>query len=414
METFNKFASNQGKRITISDLLEFISKNSKEIKNIDVVDSSSSDTQNESDDDAILNDVLETGEVGKIKILPTNLDQLFKKFSDRFLHMGALHNLDDKSKLDISYFTSVFYCLRYSFSSLSVDEQRVFMNRFFEGFRKGISMGYFEEFGYNKLKWNKVEIVKQVCDLAMTKCVMRYFADYLCVNIFILDVTDDTFYYTGGDFIPYKKNIFLLKQEHYEPLITEKGRIFNVGDDVMKHIIENKEFVQLFNLNYKETKDVKTFSFTVVEEDLSRYIDMKQFECVKVPEDINGYDESNCSDEEVTSDSSEAEEIRDIKPVKKVTTKSSKSKSSDDNESDTQSESDIKTETSMNVEKLANPMKVPLNITSKSKLLDVQAAAKKVGISIVSSGKNKTKDVLYKEIMQLMNKNDVKRVKGKK
>jgi hypothetical protein len=409
METFNKIAPNQGKRITISDLLEFISKNSKEIKNIDVVDSSSSDTQNDfDDDDAILNEVLETGEVGKIKFLPPNLDQLFKKFSDRFLHMGALHSLDDKSKLDISYFTSVFYCLRCSFSSLSVDEQRIFMNRFFEGFRKGISMGYFEEFGYNKLKWNKVEIVKQVCELAMTKCVMRYLADYLCVNIFILDITDDTFYYTGGDFIPYKKNIFLLKQEHYEPLITEKGRIINAGDDIMKHIIENKEFVQLFNLNYKETKEVKTLSFSVVIEDLSRYIDMKQFESVKVTEDINGYDESNCSDEEVTSDSSETEEIRDIKPINKVTNKPAKSMPSDDNESTDQSENN---DTDSDVEKIGDTKKVSTNITSKSKLSDVQAAAKKMGISITASGKNKSKEVLYKEITHLMKTTDVKRVK---
>lgn len=392
METFNKFTTKEEKRITITDLLEFINTNSKQIKNIDVVESSSASSSDDFDTDADtkLNDVLEVGKAGKLKFLPPNLSQLFTKFSNRFLHMGTLHNLDDTSKFDISFFTSVFYCLRYSFSSLDIDEQRIFINKFLEGFRKGISMGYFEEFGYNKLKWNKVEITKQVCDMVLTKCVMRYFADYLCVNIFILDITDDTFYYTGGDFIPYKKNIFLLKQDHYEPIITEQGRSFNAGDDVIKHILANKEFVQVFNLNFRE-KNGSANSFVIVVEDLSRYIDMTQFKIVdkkSTTENINGYDESECHDESANSTNSSC----------------SDDGSTDDSSIDSDSETD-------NIQDIP---KIPQSITIKSKLLDIQAVAKKLGITVSVSGKNKTKDVLYKEIMHHSINTDSKKPKGKK
>ena len=325
-------------RISIEDVISYINTNKKEIDNIGIIsvsqktdkkkefqiyDENKCDSENKSEVE-IETSILEINHVQKIKTLPQHLKSLFGDFISEFIHMGVISKIDDESNKNISFFSSILCCLKQSFNELSIPDQKKYLIKFFDEIKQNIFYEGFTKFKYAQLKWDKNSIHNDISLQLVTKYIIRYIADYFHINIFLLDLVNDVTYYTGGDFIPYKKNIFLLRydNDHFEPLFTAKSKYMTSGDEIIKHLIKNKEYVQTFNLNNK--KDSIPLIFLPIEEDLANYIDLSKIDygIKKANEDnkeeiieddtkTNGFDDNPSDDEQTKNIFSEKKSLKD-------------------------------------------------------------------------------------------------------
>uniref|UniRef100_A0A6C0EFG5 Uncharacterized protein n=1 Tax=viral metagenome TaxID=1070528 RepID=A0A6C0EFG5_9ZZZZ len=297
------------KRISTTDLLTYIAKNYAKINSGDMIDlpkeqssesSGASKISVKSTSSNKKNKNLEFGDVDRLVTLPEKLNKIFGNFLKDFLHMGVY-----SSNNDTTFFTSIFYCLNSTLSTSDKKTQKVFMDNFYQHLKKAFLFGDYTKFKYSKLKWNKQEIAKHIEDKLPTKYLMRYISDFLHINIFILDLQDDELYFTNSFFVPYKRNIFLVRHfDKYEPLFTEQKKFFGVDDDIIQNIIKHKDKVAMLQLDPKSDE-----KFEVTQENLELYIDVNQFE-TKVEEQKETHSEKNAFEDE--SSESDIEEVVDI------------------------------------------------------------------------------------------------------
>ena len=77
----------------------------------------------------------------------------------------------------------------------------------------------------------KTTIGNSIRDYKNNKMVIRFLADYLFINIFILNIQDDILYavYSDDNFNIYKMNVFLVYyNEIFEPLVYNKNKLWTI------------------------------------------------------------------------------------------------------------------------------------------------------------------------------------------
>ena len=250
-ETLSNHKIATGKRITNNDLFKFISDNIECFVNMGCVD------LNQIDEKKINTlDKLEYNDVQKINYFPINLSKIFKlniSGFNRYLHYGGITSIELNEnkvlkKYNITLFSSVIYCLYSSFSILTEDLQHKFISGLFTRMKKELNLKY-SEFNYSKYKWTLLDMQKNMDSGIFDSSIIKYLSDYLSINIFIIDLNLDKLYFAGGnEFIPFKKNIFLIKYSDglFEPLFTEQSKTFSINDNLIKYIIANKDCVNIY------------------------------------------------------------------------------------------------------------------------------------------------------------------------
>jgi hypothetical protein len=359
-------------RITIGTLLTFIKENiTNKVQNttdcIDIVDVKNKTVQQ---NDNI--DKLNFQDVKRVTFLPSNLSDIFDLYDIKFFHAGVLSKCSDKDKYDVSLYASVISCLKHSFLAQPSQYQANFLEKFLHRF-KSEAKTKFDTFEYKKFKWNKSELFSDINDNVLGKNVVKYLSDYFHINIFILDLEEDELHFSNGiEFVPYKKNVFILRHPDntFEPFYTEYSKTFGLADVTLKKIMKNLDLLVPFNLMNSIDVDVK-----IVEDDLTKYKtkvkdtfqkiskthmikDIEQENTVKVQQkaspviknvdSANGFGEDSDDDDDDDDDDKSASESSEIietgnKPVKKVIKSKSKSncsKSEDNNDDSDDSNSD--------------------------------------------------------------------------
>lgn len=218
--------------------------------------------------------LLTLGEVKKLRYLPSYLKSFFN--NQTFLHMGVLSKLDDdNTEQEISFFSSILSCLNQTFNDMDSSDKKKYIKKIFDSLKRDIILEGFSSFGYGRMKWDKKEVHRDLDNFRTTKQTIRYFIDYLHINVFILDIENDSIIFTGGDYIPYKKTIFVMRYEnnHYEPLFTEKSKVSSYADQLVQKVIIDYEYIQTFNVDFR--KDSKQQSFSVKDDDYSKYINLE-------------------------------------------------------------------------------------------------------------------------------------------
>jgi len=247
---------------------------------------------------------------------------------------------------NLSFFKSVLYCL---IDKITNDD----INQFKTNLIKEIS-NYSGLKDYKNFNWKKKDIVSTLTNNIVDEKIIRLVSDYLHVNIFMINNCSKGgkyISYGGGEYVPFKKNIVLYKQnEMYYPIFTKTSKFFKVNDSIIKCFIENSEKIKLLTL--------ESDTFIPVEENLDKYIDITKidFNDNEVAKNmVNSFIEEECSSSE--------NEISDI-----------------ENNKENNKE---------NKEMLGN---------TNMSLKDLQEIARKYGISIKKQGKLKTKKELCVEI----------------
>lgn len=177
---------------------------------------------------------------------------------------------------------------------------------------KHVSYGGVSEFNYTKLKWNKKTLKDNINKNIIDASIVRVVSDYLHVNIFIFNEETESIEYGGGDYIPFKKNLFFYKyQNNYYPVFNKNFKYFSYDTPLVKYLLTNTDKINLLS------HDQLTFK----EEDLTKYININILPNIQVDqtkedqmsvinkfeEDFSDNDEEN-SDEDENSESSESED----------------------------------------------------------------------------------------------------------
>jgi hypothetical protein len=289
----------------------------------------------------------------------------------------------------------------------------------------------FEKFAYNKIGWNFKEFSNNVKDFKMGKDLMRYIADYLNINIFVLNVENDSLIYIGEKtFCKYKKNIFLLnvKDTHYESVFLHDTNIMNQKSPIIKKILNSKFLIERLDCDFTHEKEET--NFIVGEEDLMKYFNKEYLEKMetKIEDEIDTEmdtksndvesvdtksDDANSDDTEDTeSDDSKSEDIDSDETDDIASNDSNFSESNDtvlkESKELKESEKSIKkinNKTKMNEKKSPKDIKtkdVKMKASTTNTVAELKEMAKKLDIKLtqIKNGKSvsKTKDVLIDEI----------------
>jgi hypothetical protein len=250
----------EGERLSTADLIQFIKMNRSKIEKIDYIDLNELVIEKSNE-----LELLRFQDVKTITKLPPKLHDFFDIENTKYFHAGSLHTIPDFGETDISLFSSVLICLHQNFFMQNTLAQQKFVSGFIISLQ-----GDTKKFNYNKYGWTKENLYNWMKNGPLGSQIIKYLSDYLCINIFILDIEEDKLMFGGGDeYYPYRKTIFLIKYNgnKFEPLYTEAQKFFSVNSKIIKKISQNKKFIKIYPLSATMKQD-----FVECLEDLSTYI----------------------------------------------------------------------------------------------------------------------------------------------
>ena len=174
---------------------------------------------------------LQFQDINQITFLP-NLTQSFFIPNGEYYRSGVLEKCNPKSDENVSFYSSVIYCLKPTFLSELVDNQIMFIKDFIARLISDYKT-CFTKFEYRYLNYTKNNFTTNINFTNPNNHVIKYVADFFHINIFIADIQSDKLYLSNGiKLCPYKKTIFLLKHSNgiYEPVFTKNTKIFTIGN----------------------------------------------------------------------------------------------------------------------------------------------------------------------------------------
>jgi hypothetical protein len=279
-------------RISVNDVVKYIEKNivhyTDEVK---VLESDSEDEHKTSSHNFY---PLKYNLSCPFKTVGNNLDDILSKINDDFNRMGVLTNIDELEDVDVSLYSSVFFCLKKGFSNSSRSQQAKLIKEFLHIFKAETQSNKFSDFGYKDLGWTPTHLMEDIKSGEVKTTVLRYLADFFHVNIFMLNMDTEELYYIGNDpWVSYKKNILLVRHMNgnFEPVYTDHHKTFSIGSKLVKFLMMKPHLVSVLycDLNNKESK-----KFAEGKEKLSKYLGMENNDTVDEEGDeaINGFDDS--------------------------------------------------------------------------------------------------------------------------
>lgn len=339
----------------------------------------------------------------------TNLDNslkiLFKDFLTSMCRYGSISSIISKDIENSSLVFSILSCYIDEFLFFDNKQQISYIKTFISTLSSALQGEHFEKFGYKDLGWNKKSLLEDIDKGMSHNCVIRFIADYLHVNIFIIDVNEDKVYQTGGhEFVPFKKSFFLIKiDNNYEPVFINDKKFISYEDDLLKYLLKNNENVEVFDLYLKrktKTDYIKPV-FKVSNEQLEKYLTKKEIKIdyeTRMLESQLQYSFNKANIKNTFSDE-ETKKLSDKKEDSSIfikTTSKTKIKDEDDTIS-------INTD---NDNKNDNDKKNILNDYSKMKVEQLKIIALEKGLSIYKTvGKTKKlklKSELIEELTNIM------------
>jgi len=229
--------------VTIDDIIKFVTNNLSTISNIGYYDLNEPEKKKEELKE------LQFQDIKKIDEFPEHIGKVFGSVNIKFIHTGVLKFLVAGNKANISFYSSIFTCLKPNFMVQMTAFQFDFLSKFLDIFLMESIKMYFNIFGFKKLGLMRDDLYNFIKNGIINQYVIRFVANYFHVNIFVLNLEDDRIEYFDEVFVPFKKNIFLLKysDNNFEPMFTECTRFFNYSDTIIQFIIQNKNLIKQFD-----------------------------------------------------------------------------------------------------------------------------------------------------------------------
>ena len=262
----NNIQEIDGKKISMDDIIKYIEQNNKFINKPLVEKFDINDFHVEQKLEA-----LDYKKSCKLEYLPDNLKTIIGSLE--FYRIGVISNVNIPSNIDVSYVSSVLTLMVPEFAVFSESDQIEFTETFIRKIHKESKL-YFEKLEYSTLGWNVKEFANNVKILKMGKDLMRYIADVLNINIFVIDIENDALVYVGPKtFIKYKKNIFVLRinENKYESVFLLDSNFMDHNSAIINKLTNSPYLVESMDCNF--SNKIEDHKFIVGVEDLQKYID---------------------------------------------------------------------------------------------------------------------------------------------
>jgi hypothetical protein len=247
-------------RLTTESLLTYIKKNIQIIQNPPTVeatyDNNDADEKNDKEYDETNFSPQENGNMSSMKKLPANLHTLFSDFYSDINRIGVLKKLNQKSQDNVSLYVSVLVCCKDDFVVMPQKNQEAYVKSLMDKMTVSLKGEHFTDMGYKAMGWDKNSLYEDIQKCSSSKTLLRFLADYFHVNIFLLDVENDSLYVTGGNgYVSFKKNILLLRtsENSYEPLFYDNAKYIDYDSPIIKHLLKNNEYVEVLDVNMKSS-----------------------------------------------------------------------------------------------------------------------------------------------------------------
>lgn len=258
------------KRVTLPKLISYILSFTEE----EDIDHHSNDTvfsnQIKSNDEFKFN-LLKVGEQKNINDFPEKLKTIFDPFIKEFIRYGCRDKFDDMtdhfqnshSKTDVNL--SLYYCLLTmlinDYSSLPIKDQISYIHKLRDRLIIHVSQKELFSFqAYDKLNWNKKDIINGLVQFKTNKILIKLLADYFNLNIFILNITEDKIYVISENdsFDVFRPSVFLsYYNDTFEPLIYSDTNLLNYSHPVIKKLITiDKNFLILINCDLNKNEEL--------------------------------------------------------------------------------------------------------------------------------------------------------------
>ena len=258
--------------------------------------------------------VLDLDKTAPLPQLPKKLTAIMGKVNSLSRH-GVIQYCNTIKDVDISFVSSILYILMDRYKSLTPVEAMEFIELFIRKIQRDAKKKYIE-FNYKQLNWKTREFALNVQNFIHGKDLLRYIADYLYVNIFIIDIKTDSIVYIGEELcIKYKKNILLIGHDtsQYEPVTCNDELWFPHDSSIIRKFTNSRFLVERMDCNFTNVES--DTEFIVGDEDLTKFMpkynctdSIKQQNKVELKEmikdnesdDLNGFGEKR-SDIDITT-----------------------------------------------------------------------------------------------------------------
>ena len=245
------------KRITLTKLISHVLSFTVDNVNKDILDSIFP-TQIKSDDEFHF-DSLAFGESKNINDFPTKLKSILDPFIKDLMRHGSRTTFDNDINLSLYY--SVLSLLIKNYNNLPNTDQLNYITTLRD---KLVMIITNNDLKYKSLGWTKKEILNSLVQYKTNKIILKLLADYLCINIFMLNIIEDRIYVISeNDYYDiFRPNIFLVynMEEIFEPLIYSNNPILNYNTSIIKKLVTvDKNFLVLLNMNLTENNPGANF-----------------------------------------------------------------------------------------------------------------------------------------------------------
>lgn len=299
------------KRVTLPKLLSYVlSLTTDTITDNNVLDSVFNN-QTTSNDEFKFN-CLKFGESKNINDFPIKLKTVFDPFIKDFIRHGSKTKFDNDDNLSLYY--SVLACIIKDFKTLSSTDQLISINKLRDKIIVFLTVDEtFKNYDYEKLGWIKKDIINSFVQYKTNKLVLKVIADYLNINIFILNIIEDKIYVVSENDScdMFRQSIFLVfNNDIFEPLLYLDNTVLEYSTPPVKKLVTvDKNLLLILNTNMASDAQV---NFNLTLSNLDKHI-KKQSELDKKIEDQKNSDNNDIVENEygeVTVEDSEELEAK--------------------------------------------------------------------------------------------------------
>lgn len=251
------------KRIALTKLISYVLSFTVDNVNKDVLDNIFP-TQIKSDDEFQF-ESLTLGESRNINDFPIKLKSIFDPFIKDLMRHGSRTVFEND--VNMSLYFSVLSLLIKNYTTLPTTDQLNYITKLRD---KLVMIITNNETTYKSLGWTKKEILNSLVQYKTNKIILKLLADYLCINIFMLNITEDRVYVISENdsYDMFRPNIFLVynMEENFEPLIYSNTPVLNYNTSIIKKLITvDKNFLVLLNMNLNENNSGINFTLKLTD-----------------------------------------------------------------------------------------------------------------------------------------------------
>jgi hypothetical protein len=244
--------------LTIDKLLTFIK------ENIKLNTSSNNDNTNNYQPQKELYKKLDFGNTQTFTFLENEFNEILNKYSLNLLRYGTINYAKVINDNDIEYNISLYFSLLLGifddFKSLPKDQQIQCIKKFVEKLLLDISaQDLFKKFNYEVYDWKKSELVDEIKKYNFGKRIIKFLADYLHLNIWILNYETDeiNLSYCNNKINKFRDNIILFYNKGIYEIISYNAKfILNSDSDIIIYLYQNINNISALQFDFKNDIDI--------------------------------------------------------------------------------------------------------------------------------------------------------------